>query len=328
MPVRPPEFWRHDGWAAHLLAPLGLVYAAAGRWRRRRGAAFDPGVPVICVGNAVAGGAGKTPTAIAIVALLRGMGRRPHLLSRGYGGRLAGPVRVDPARHTAAEVGDEPLLLAAAAPAWVARDRAAGARAAVAAGADTLVLDDGFQNGALSQRLALLVLDGGAGVGNGRVHPAGPLREPWREAVARAAALVLVEPAGAAPRAPLPPLPAGLPLLCARLLPTPAALAFAGRRVFAFAGIGRPEKFFETLAELGAEVVGRIGFPDHHRYDVDETMRLVEQAAAARAEPVTTAKDWVRLPGQARAMVRPVPVELVFERPGEVEALLRRGLGR
>lgn len=324
--MRPPEFWQHDGAAGRLLAPLGAVYAAAGRWRRRHQRPVDPGVPVVCVGNVTAGGTGKTPAALALAALLAEAGRRVAFVSRGHGGRERGPLGVDPARHDAAAVGDEPLLLAARAPTWIARDRAAGARAAVAAGADAIVLDDGHQNGRLVKRLSLLVVDAGYGIGNGRVHPAGPLREPWHEGLARADALLLVDPADGEPAAPLPPLPADLPVLQARLEPLPDAMALAGQRVLAFAGIGRPAKFFATLSGLGAEVAAAHAFADHHRFAPEQVMALVEEAHALGALPVTTEKDHVRLPAEARAMVRPVRVELVFRTPDRVADLLARAL--
>ena len=325
--MRPPEFWQHDGGAGRLLAPLGAVYAAAGRWRRRHQAPFDPGVPVVCVGNVTAGGTGKTPAALALAALLAEGGRRVAFVSRGHGGRERGPLSVDPARHDAAAVGDEPLLLAARAPTWIARDRAAGARAAAAAGADVIVLDDGHQNASLVKRLSLLVVDAGYGIGNGRVHPAGPLREPWQEGLERADALLLVGPADGEPPAPLPALPADLPVLRARLEPLPDAMALAGQRVLAFAGIGRPAKFFATLRGLGAEIAAAHAFADHHRFAPERIMALVEEAHALGAVPVTTEKDHVRLPAEARAMVRPVRVELVFRAPDRVAGLLARALG-
>ncbi len=179
--MRAPEFWQSDGALARLLAPLGAAYGLAGRLRRARARPAACGVPVVCIGNLVAGGAGKTPVALAVAGRLQDQGRAVQLLTRGYGGRARGPLRVEPGRQGAAEVGDEALLLAARAPTWVARDRAAGAAAAVAAGAEVLVMDDGFQNPALAKDLSLLVVDGASGFGNGRVMPAGPARRrsPW-----------------------------------------------------------------------------------------------------------------------------------------------------
>ncbi|MBM3486544.1 MAG: tetraacyldisaccharide 4'-kinase, partial [Alphaproteobacteria bacterium] len=283
------------------------------------------GVPVVCVGNVVAGGAGKTPLALAITARMQGEGRAVHFLTRGYGGRVAGPHRVAAARDEAESVGDEALLLARIAPTWVARDRIAGARAAVAAGAGLIVMDDGFQNPALAKDVAILAIDGGYGFGNGRVMPAGPLREPVADALRRADAAVVIgaDAVGIARR-----LGDALPLFAARLEPTDAGMAIAGGRVVAFAGIGRPEKFFATLRAMGCTLVATRAFPDHARYDPDTIMDLVDRAAAANALPVTTEKDFVRLPPEARAMVRALPVRLVLAEPERFAALLTQKLAR
>ncbi|MHA1112924.1 MAG: tetraacyldisaccharide 4'-kinase [Alphaproteobacteria bacterium] len=306
--MRAPDFWHApDRPLARALAPLGWAYAAAGGLRRRWAHPFRADIPVICVGNLTTGGAGKTPTALALAAYLGAAGRRPHFLTRGYGGRLAGPVRVDPARHDARQVGDEALLLAAAAPCWVARDRPAGARAAIAAGAEILIMDDGFQNPSLAKDLAVIVVDGGYGFGNGRCLPAGPLREPVAAGLARADAVVLI---GADTAGTGAELASGPPIYRARLAPGPEAETLAGRRVLAFAGIGRPEKFFATLSEIGCEIVGARAFPDHHAYDASEIMALCEAAEAAKALPVTTEKDFVRLPQAARPMLRTLSVSL------------------
>jgi tetraacyldisaccharide 4'-kinase len=274
---------------------------------------------VICVGNLVAGGAGKTPIAIAIAERLIARGKAVHFLSRGYGGREKGLLRVDPARHAAADVGDEPLLLARIAPAWVSRDRAAGAAAAVAAGAQIIVMDDGFQNPGLAKDLSLLAVDGGYGFGNGRVMPAGPLREPLAAGLARADAVALIgtDQCGVADR-----LPPSLPLLRAVLAPIAAALA--GRRVFAFAGIARPEKFFATLQSMGCVLAGRRAFADHHAYGEAEVAALIEEARHADAVPVTTEKDAVRLPPALRAGIETLPVAIRWRDEAAADRLLAR----
>ncbi len=324
MVVRAPEFWqRSDSAFARLLWPVSLGWVAAARLRRALTTPFVAPVPVVCVGNAVAGGAGKTPTALRVARWYADRGVAVHLLSRGYGGRMAGPHRVDPAVDTAADVGDEPLLLASRFPAWVARDRAAGARAAAAAGAGVIVMDDGFQNPGLAKTLSLLVVDGGAGFGNGQVVPAGPMREPLDDALGRADAVVLIgeDRTGVHSR-----LGGRRAVLTARIVPGPDARVFKGERVAAFAGIGRPGKFYDTLRGLGAQVVATRDFPDHYRYRPEDVMAMVEHAAKRDAVLVTTAKDAVRLPPGAMNMVHVLPVELEWDDPQAVAALLGRAL--
>ncbi|HEU0221634.1 MAG TPA: tetraacyldisaccharide 4'-kinase [Paracoccaceae bacterium] len=312
--MRAPGFWsRPPGVLARLLAPFGRLYARATRARLRRAGA-RVGVPVVCVGNLTAGGAGKTPTVIALCERLAARCVEAHVVMRGHGGRLNGPVRVDPRRHGAAEVGDEALLVAAFAPVWVARDRAAGARAAVAAGAALILLDDGFQNPALVKDLSILVVDAKAGFGNGLCIPAGPLRETVAEGAARAD-LVLAIGTGAERRRLLADWPAlaTRPVLGAAIVPRPTGMEWAGQRVVAFAGIGRPEKFFETLRGLGAILVAAHGFADHVPYSAAVLRRLAREAEAAGALLVTTDKDAVRLPAWFRGLAIPVPVALVPE---------------
>lgn len=316
--MRPPEFWRKRGAASTLLLPAAWIYAAATARRVRRKGWRAP-VPVISVGNLGVGGAGKTPVALALARRLIAAGRAPHFLTRGYGGRQAGPLRVDPARHAHRDVGDEALLLARLAPTWVARRRAPGALAAVAAGAGCIVMDDAHQNPDVAKDLSLVVVDGGYGFGNRRVIPAGPLREPVAAGLARADAAILVGDDRAGARARL----GALPTIEARLVPDEAAVAaLAGRKVVAFCGIGRPDKFFDTVTAMGATLVEALPFPDHHVFTPDDVMLAVELAARAGAVPVTTEKDFVRLPDEARPMVTPVPVRLDFADEAAIAALL------
>jgi tetraacyldisaccharide 4'-kinase len=314
-----PEFWARAGFVSDLLAPLGWAYAALGSARRAATRPERIGVPTICVGNLTAGGAGKTPVVLSLAKRLREQGRHPHILGRGYGGSLSGPLQVDAARHTASEVGDEPLLLAGSAMTWIGGDRIASARAAIAAGADLLLLDDGFQNPALHYDVALIVIDGGYGVGNGRVIPAGPLREPVGPALQRASAVVMI---GDNARG----LSFGaVPMLDARLVPF-AAGDLKGARVFAFAGIGRPAKFFSTLTELGAEIAWTRAFPDHHPYGEGELDALAAAARAKSASLITTEKDWVRLPAAWREKIRALKVELRWDDPAAVTPILAPAL--
>jgi len=262
------------------------------------------------------GGAGKTTVALDLLGRLLRRGVDVHGLTRGYGGRVRGVLRVDAAVQDAALVGDEALLLAAVAPVWVGADRAASARAAVAAGAQALVMDDGLQNPGLRKQ-GLLVIDGAVGFGNGRVLPAGPLREPVAAAAGRCRAAVLIGHDERGARAALPP---GLPVLTARLV---ADAELSGVRVLAMAGIARPGKFHATLRAAGAEVVGVADFPDHYVYAAGEVEAVLARAAGLEAIVVTTPKDAVRLPAVLRGQVRVVGVMLLWDDPGAIEALLR-----
>jgi tetraacyldisaccharide 4'-kinase len=323
--MRAPEFWRHGGIVPALLAPAACAFAAAGAVRRGLAHPFRAASPVLCVGNLVAGGAGKTPVALAVARRLIAMRRAPHFLTRGYGGSTAGPMRVDPLHHDSRLVGDEPLLLARVAPTWVAADRAAGARAAMDAGADAIVMDDGLQNPGLIKDLSLVVVDGSYGFGNRRVIPAGPLREPLAEGIARADAVVIV---GEDEADIVGSLGGAVPVVRARLAPVEWSDGIAGREVVAFAGIARPEKFFATLRELDCRLVAAEPFADHHRYSVDEVMGLVNLAVTKGAVAVTTAKDAVRLPEPALRLVRVLEVEISWQVPEAVDALIGRVLQR
>jgi len=316
--MRAPAFWRRDGFLPALLSPLAALYAAATAARVARPGWRAP-VPVICCGNATAGGAGKTTLALDLGTRLTARGVAVAYLTRGYGGRATGPLDVQPGRHEVRDVGDEALLLAAVAPTFVAADRAAGARAAVVAGARVLVMDDGLQNPSLAKDFSFLVIDGADGFGNGRVIPAGPMREPVEAAAARCQAAVLIgdDRCGAADV-----LPAGLPVLRVSLLAGPEAANLAGGPVLAFAGIGRPEKFFATLEAAGVHIARRLPFADHHAYSAAELRRVLEEAARLGAVAVTTPKDAVRLPAAVREMVRVVGVRLVWADPAALDAVL------
>lgn len=281
-------------------------------------------VPVVCCGGATAGGAGKTTLAMDIGNRLRARGRDAHFLLRGYGGSVKGPVLVQPGRHDSEAVGDEALLLAALAPTWVSADRAAGAQRAVAQGAGAIVMDDGLQNPTLAKTLSLLTIDGGYGFGNGHVIPAGPLRESVAAAAARCDAAVLI---GADDTGALAALPPGLPVLRGDLVPGPEMAELAGENVFAFCGIANPRKFFTTLRQGGAVVAGTESFADHYPFDAGDLRALLQQAERLGAIPVTTRKDWVRMPPEFQSQVRVVSVSLRWDDPAAVDALLERALG-
>ncbi len=322
--MRTPDHFSNAGGAARLLAPLSVLYTLASRLRRKWTQPWRAPIPIICIGNLTAGGAGKTPVALAIGTLLREQNKVVHFLSRGYGGQLKGPTNVDLNVHTARDVGDEPLLLAEIAPTWIARDRVAGAKAAIADGAEIIVMDDGLQNPTLTKTLSFIVVDGGFGFGNDRVLPAGPLREPVADGLARADAVILIEPDTVGIAASLSTNAPETKIIRARIAPLLAAERFSGHKVVAFAGIGRPEKFFATLQSLGCTLVAQQGFPDHHNFSADEIMQLVEHAQMENAVPVTTTKDHARLTPEAKAMIETVPVALEWRHPEEIESLIHR----
>lgn len=325
--MRAPGFWwrppDRPGLVARLLSPLGWLYAA-GTARRLRQPGYTPQVPVICVGNLTAGGAGKTPTVIALVERLTSRGCKVHVVSRGYGGRLDGPVRVDDSRHSAEEVGDEPLLLSAFASVWVARNRAAGVRAAEAAGAQVILMDDGFQNPAVKPALALVVVDAARGFGNTRCIPAGPLREPVAAGLARADLMLTIgdDAAQAAFDATWGPITK--PRLRGQLQPLRMGMDWKDERVLAFAGIADPSRFFATLRAEGAELIRGEALGDHQALPEPLLRRLELEATAAGAQLVTTEKDAARLPPHWRAKVLTLVVRLSVQDWSPMDAAFDR----
>ena len=335
MKLNTPRWWYrrqpdHARVARTLLRPLGWIWAGVTARRIARTTPVDPGCPVISVGNLTVGGSGKTPVARETLRLLRRAGVDAQALSRGYGGRLAGPVRVDPARHEAADVGDEPLMLAQGSPAWIARDRVAGAQAAVAAGAQALVLDDGHQNPALNKTVSLIVVDGETRedewpLGDGAVFPAGPMREPLAAGLARADAVVVMLPTDVDQADPeLLAVFGALPVFIARL--TPQGPPPPGPQV-GFAGIAKPWKVERSLKAAGAELVDFVPFPDHAGYGPADLRFLADRAETFGAGLVTTEKDWVRLPADWRPKATAWPVVARFADEAGFTAFLAERIG-
>ncbi len=322
--MRAPDFWRTNNGIARLLEPVGQIVAIITARRIARARPVRVDVPVICVGNLSVGGTGKTPVAASITARLRERGLEPAVLLRGYGGRMKGPVRVV-RDHTIHDVGDEALLHARKTPTWVARNRVLGAEAAVKGGANAIVMDDGHQNPGLAKNLSLIVVDGTAGFGNGRVIPAGPLREPLSAGIARADAIVIM---GDDPRGLAQHLARYAPILRARLTAGPEGRALKGQRVVAFAGIGAPEKFLHTLTDLGARVIAFHPFEDHYEFEGSDIQPMLDEAFSVGAIPITTEKDAIRLPADQRQQVNVLPVSVEWEDPAALDALLDKALAR
>jgi len=324
--MREPHFWtvtdKHSRASAPmtklLLTPLSIAYAWAGKRKIARTAPADAGIPVICVGNITMGGAGKTPVTAKVRALLAARGKRAASLSRGYGGSEIGPLKVDAAQHTAGQVGDEPLMLAALGESWISKDRVAGATAMKADGVEIVVMDDGHQNPALKKDLSLVVIDAALPFGNGHIFPKGPLREKVADGLLRADAVILMGD-GAAPEA-LQGF--GKPILRAHLAPV---ASLPDGRYVAFAGIGRPFRFFDGLQkQQGIELAEGVPFPDHHVFEPSDLNFLMKLATTHDAQLVTTDKDFVRLPADMRAKVARASVEAKFEDEAALSALLAR----
>jgi tetraacyldisaccharide 4'-kinase len=329
MTRRAPQFWWRPeaGGAALLLWPVARLWGAVAVWRMAKPPTYRPPVPVICVGNFTVGGAGKTPTVIALARIARGRGLKPGLLASGYGGKAKGPVVVDPTAHKAENVGDEALLLAAVAPTVVARDRAEGARQLVGEGVDIIIMDDGFQNPSVARDLSLVAVDASLGIGNGRTVPSGPMRAPLKPQLRRADALLVIGEGAAADPLIRAAARAGRATVRARLKPT-RLKEWRKDPILAFAGIGHPEKFFASLAETRAPVARTLSFPDHHAYAEIDAVKLLAIADAEKLRLVTTEKDLVRLAGKTGALGRlrdraePFHVFLEFENPTAIGEMI------
>ena len=316
--MKAPRFWFQPlGMSAALLTPFGQCFRIGGKIRSLGKTPYLAKAPVICIGNVVAGGSGKTPVALTLARLLLAKGAKPVFVTRGYGGQEKGPLRVDLEHHTANDVGDEPLLLARVAPCWIGRDRAATVREAEK-DATHILLDDGLQNPTIFKTASLLVIDGAVGIGNSQIIPAGPLRETLGDALQRVNAAVMIgeDATGLTPRL-------TKPVLRAHLEPRLPADFPRGKEFFAFAGIGRPEKFYASCRAIGLNIVSTYDFPDHYMFTQKDLSAFAEHARVRKLQLITTEKDWVRLPLNFRNQVAVFPVELVFEDAGAVMRMIQ-----
>jgi len=330
--MREPDFWyASPSLFSVLLAPVAAIYGAVSGARMAR-EGERAAIPVICVGNYHLGGAGKTPTTLRLVEMLRDLGETPFVVSRGYGGSLTGPVLV--ADHSAAEAGDEPKMMARHVPVIVSRDRVAGAELARGEGASVVLLDDGFQNPALEKDASVIVIDAARGLGNGHVFPAGPLRAPLAGQVARTNALIVIGEGNAANDVAQGVVQRGGFVSRAAFEPVDSAVAqLRDKRVLAFAGIGDPKRFFATLRAHGVEVVLERAFADHHPFTAEDIGALLREAQAGELTPVTTEKDLARLQGDPAlasdiASIIPFPVTLRIEDEDALEDFLKERLRR
>lgn len=321
MPFKPPKFWYEpSNIFGSFMEPVSWLYQLGAGIHQKISLPHSVSVPVISIGNFVLGGAGKTPVTMALADHLKSMGKTPHIISGGYGGNLKGPILVDPKQHHFLQVGDEPLLLSHVAPTWVSKNRATAARLAIQSGADILLLDDGHQNYTLKKDLCLMVVSAGQGFGNGRIFPAGPLRQSIRSGLKTTSAIIFIGPAQAAP---LPPeLDPSCPVIRATLTP----LNPHPCEVIGFAGIGYPEKFRQTLEEAGYRVKDFISFPDHHPYTNEDIQKLKAKAHGAEASLITTEKDFMRISVFHRQDILRLPVQLVFQQEDALMNILKRSL--
>lgn len=328
MPLKTPAFWyrpaAHPATAAEIaLTPVSWLYNAGRKIRASRIKSERLGLPVLCVGNIVSGGSGKTPVVAALRDILRAanLSKNPVILSRGYGGSISGPLTVDSEKQTFSEVGDEPLLLAKAGPVIVSRNRPDGARLAERSGVDLILMDDGFQNPSLVKDLSFLVIDGPSGLGNGKLLPAGPLREPLAEALRRTDAVILIgeDETGIGEKIPAP-----IPVFGAKM--KPRQIPDPQRHYIAFAGLGRPEKFKKTLDESGLKLTAFHPFPDHHPFTGAEIKNLLQEAENKKAALITTEKDWVRLPEDSKSQIQTLPIALEWSDPETVTVFLQKTL--
>jgi tetraacyldisaccharide 4'-kinase len=320
--MRTPNHWQNNNVLSRLLMPFGWIYFQLSLWRHKIARSVDIGVPVICVGNIVAGGAGKTPTVMYLGKLLSKR-LKVAFLTRGYGGAFSGPIKVSPHKHTFQDVGDEALLLSKIAPTWVSKNRLDGGLAAKLDGAQIILMDDGFQNPTIGKTFSILVFDGPYGVGNNQLIPSGPLRETLGHGMSRADAVVII---GEDLHDLQSKIPENIPLFSVTTSPIISKKLRVAKSVIGFAGIGRPRKFLETLKTLNVEIQDFVPFPDHHKFRNSEIEDLIRRASETGAQLVTTTKDFVRLPPNTKNSIIAMDIELNWANQNQIKALLEQVL--
>ncbi|MBT7356997.1 MAG: tetraacyldisaccharide 4'-kinase [Rhodospirillaceae bacterium] len=316
--MKAPWFWKKGGCPVtrFLLSPFGMLYGLITKYRMSRNAGWQSPRPVICIGNLVAGGAGKTPVVIDLAKRIQSA----QVLSRGYGGSERGPVKIS-SEHIAAQVGDEPILISSTSQIWVSDNRQAGCQAAIEDGAKAVILDDGFQDPSIKKDLSLIVVDGGYGFGNGHCIPAGPLREGISNGLSRADAVVIIGDDTSESEALIK---GRCPVLHATLVPNADDQDWQHKKVVAFAGIGHPEKFFQTLRDLDCTICETVSFADHHPFTQSELDDLKRRATQHGATLVTTQKDLVRIAEMHRDGIEALAVRLEWQDVSKIEDLLAR----
>ena len=318
MPFSTPKFWyKKRGFKSYALLPIAWVYQCAHKFvQSQKPTAHHSTIPVICIGNAVAGGGGKTPTVIALIKLITAhkIAKNPFIISRGYGGNNLDSKRVNLEKHTAQDVGDEPIILAQHAPVIIGKDRKKSADMAIDNGADLIIMDDGFFNTSLHQNIKILVVDRNMDFGNGFTIPAGPLREPLKNILPKSNAIITIGPK----------FQSDLPVFETELCP--ANHAPPNGDYVGFCAIGFPEKFKATLHKSDYNLVGWHEYPDHHHYTDQDIKKLLDEAKSKNARLITTEKDFVKIPAQYKEMVDILYITLEFKSPSDIATYLKKEL--
>ena len=311
MPIKTPHFWTELSWQSVILFPVSYIWRFGHYAQQKILNTKETEIPVICVGNLTVGGSGKTPVVITLCRFLSGIGKSTSILTRGFGGKEKGPIFVSTNLHQSLDVGDEPLMMAHSLDVCVSRNRPLGANHILDKKKyDCIVMDDGLQNPTLKKDLNIAVFDGKFGIGNGFLLPAGPMRQKLEVGIQNIDLVIFngKDETGLGQK-----IPPHIPIFTGELQPDEEIVEkMKNRRVYGFAGIGNPSRFFKTLNNIGADLVGEAHFADHHPYTNADLTQLYEEAMQSGAELVTTQKDWMRLPTDWRDRVLTVPVRIHF----------------